>query len=1162
MPRCAVCGQDNPGGFRFCGACGASLAGPARAPAEERRLVSVLFCDLVGFTARSDQADPEDVGALLRPYHARLRAEIERRGGTLDKFIGDGVMAVFGAPVAHEDDPERAVRCALGMLGAIEELNEARPSLDLAIRVGITTGEALVRLGPGQQTEGVVGDVVNTASRLEGVAPAGGVVVGEATFRATRRLFDYQELAPVKVKGKADPVPVWRLEGARSRIGIEAFRRAGTPFVGRQAELDLLKGLFEQTLTDRTVRLVTVVGEPGVGKSRFVSELAASVDERPELVIWRQGRCLPYGDGITFWALGEIVKAQAGVLESDPPAEVTAKLEAAVADLLPDPSERGWLRARLAPLLGVAGPDAVKAERAELFAAWRRFVEAIAAARPLVLVVEDLHWADQAMLEFLEHLVERSADLPLLLVATARPELLERQPGWGGGSLASTRIPLGALTDLETARLLAALVGRSVLPVGVQALLLERAAGNPLYAEEFARLLADHGLAAGNQVEGEVAAVPDIPVPETVHGLIAARLDALTPEVRALVQDAAVIGRVFWPGAVAAMDGTGTGTGPGGAGDDDGGAVQAGLAELERKQLVQRAQTSSVQHQDEYVFWHALVRDVAYAQIPRVGRARRHQAVAEWVEAVAGERVGDLAEVVAHHYGQALAYARAAREPQARIDQLVEPTRRFLILAGDRTINLDLDRARAYYRQAVELGQPRDPARPHLLVRTGRVAFQSGDYPEAVAVYEEAIADMRRTGDLQGLGATLGRLATVLWNQGDTRGANAALTEAIELLEREPPGPELVSAYVRMAGDRVTSGHAGEALDWANKGLALADDLGGLPRVRPRALDARGMARCDLGDFDGGMADLREGLALGLELGSGYDTAVLYNNLAEPVWLVEGPAAAMAVCEEGVDFAERRGLSEAAMWLRSSTLGPLLDQGRWEEVVTLADEAIAWDLAHGGDYLAIGCRRHVTLVLAWQGDLIAARDLAGRVLPRAREIDDLQQLVPALVNSALVERASGDQPAALALVEEAAELTAGRAGGRRYLGQYLADMVRVAAVPAPALAKSLLDDAEATATRYRLAAATSQAVLAESIGELEHAATLYTEVAAGWSAYGQVLEHVLALLGQGRCLAQLGRPDAGPVLRVAHQRLIALGARPTATEANDLLDRLAAGPRP
>jgi class 3 adenylate cyclase/tetratricopeptide (TPR) repeat protein len=1143
MPRCAVCGQDNPGGFRFCGACGAPLATAAaspRAPAEERRLVTVLFCDLVGFTARSDQADPEDVGALLRPYHARLRAEIERLGGTLDKFIGDGVMAVFGAPVAHEDDPERAVRCALGMLAAIAQLNQARPALDLAVRVGITTGEALVRPGVAQQTEGVVGDVVNTASRLQGVAPAGGVVVGEATFRATSRLFEFEELGPVPVKGKADPVPVWRLLAARSRTGVEAIRRAGTPFVGRRAELDLLEGLFERTVAGRTVRLVTVVGEPGVGKSRFVSELAASVDDRPELVIWRQGRCLPYGDGITFWALGEIVKAQAGILESDPPAEVTGKLRAALDTLLPDPPEREWLRARLAPLLGIAGPDAVKAERDELFAAWRRFVEAMASDHPLVLVVEDLHWADPALLDFLQHLVERSADLPLLIVATARPELLERHPGWGDGTPAATRIPLGALTDLEVARLVAALVGRAMLPIGVQALLLERAGGNPLYAEEFARLLADQGLVA----DGEVAAVPDIPVPETVHGLIAARLDALAPEVRALVQDAAVVGRVFWPGAVAAMDG----------GNGGGEVVQAALAELERKQLVQRTQTSSVQHQDEYVFWHALVRDVAYAQIPRAGRARRHQAVAEWVEAVAGERVGDLAEVVAHHYGQALAYARAANEPQARIDQLVEPTRRFLVLAGDRTINLDLDRARAYYRQAVELGQPRDPERPHLLVRTGRVAFQSGDYPEAVAVYEEAIADLRASGDLQGLGATLGRLATVLWNQGDTRRANAVLTEAIELLEREPPGPELASAYVRMAGDRAVSGHASEALDWADKALALADALGGLPRIRPRALDVRGMARCDLGDF-GGMDDLRAGLALGLELGSGYDTAVLYSNLAEPVWLVEGPRAAMAVCEDGVDFAERRGLSEAAMWLRASTLGPLLDLGRWEEAVVLADEAIAWDLAHGGDYLAIGCRRCVTVILAWQGDLIAARDLSAKVLPRARAIDDLQQLVPALVSAALVEHASGDRAAALSLIEEAARTTAERAGGRRFLGQYLADMVRIAAGPAPALARDLVADAETTATRYRLTAATAHAVLTEATGEPERAAAGYAEAAAGWNAYGQALEHALALLGQGRCLAQLGRPDARSVLRVAHHHLTTLGARPPAAEAGALLQR-------
>ena len=355
-----------------------------------------------------------------------------------------------------------------------------------------------------------------------------------------------------------------------------------------------------------------------------------------------------------------------------------------------------------------------------------------------------------------------------------------------------------------------------------------------------------------------------------------------------------------------------------------------------------------------------------------------------------------------------------------------------------------------------------------------------------------------------------------------------------------------------MAGDRVVSGHASEALDWADKALALADELGGLPGVRPRAMDARGMARCDLGDF-GGMDDLRAGLALGLELGSGYDTAVLYNNLAEPVWLVEGPDAALAVCADGVDFAERRGLSEAAMWLRASTVGPLLDLGRWDEAVALADEAIAWDLAHGGDYLAIGCRRYVTLVLAWQGDLIAARDLASRVLPRAREIDDLQQLVPALVNAALVEHATGDQAAALALVSEAAQLTAERAGGRRYLGQELADMVRVAAGPAPALARDLVDGAEATATRYRLTAATARAVLAEATGDPEHAAGLYAEAAAGWGAYGHALEHALALLGQGRCLARLGAPTPSQVLRVAHQHLTTLGARPPAAEAAALL---------
>ena len=319
---------------------------------EERKVVTVLFCDLVGFTARSDQADPEDVGAMLRPYHVRLRAEIERLGGTLDKLIGDAVMAVFGAPVAHEDDPERAVRCALRMLDAIAGLNQAHPALALSVRIGVNTGEALVRLGPDHQTETVVGDVVNTASRLQGVAPAGGVVVGEPTWRATRNLFEVEQLDPVRVKGKAQPLTIWRVTGARSRLGVDADPRPVTRFVGRDGELRALRERYLQVLREHSVGLVTVVGEPGVGKSRLVRELLRFVDAQRQLVAWRHAHCLPYGEGITFWALGEIVKAQAGILESDLPGPTAAKLAAAVEAVVEDPADREWLKARLAPWSG------------------------------------------------------------------------------------------------------------------------------------------------------------------------------------------------------------------------------------------------------------------------------------------------------------------------------------------------------------------------------------------------------------------------------------------------------------------------------------------------------------------------------------------------------------------------------------------------------------------------------------------------------------------------------------------------------------------------------------------------------------------------------------------------------------------------------------------
>ena len=1144
MASCSRCGQDNPQGFRFCGACGAPLAAAPRPADEERKVVTVLFCDLVGFTARSDQADPEDVGAMLRPYHVRLRREIERFGGTLDKFIGDAVMAVFGAPAAHEDDPERAVRCAARLLEAIVELNATQPALALSVRIGITTGEALVVLQPGGETEGVVGDVVNTASRLQGVAPVNGVLVGEGTWRATRALFAYEELAPVRVKGKAQPVPVWRLIGPRSRLGVDVDQRPVAPFIGRDAELDLLKRCYADTVRERSVRLVTLLGEPGVGKSRLIHEFGRFVDDRPEFASWRQGRCLPYGDGIALWALGEIVKAQAGILESDPSIQVAAKLDSTLQALVGQASEREWLRARLAPLLGLGNAEGPGADQAEFFAAWRRVIEAMAASGPFVLAVEDLHWADAGLLQFLNYLLDSSADIALLVIAAARPELLDRHPGWNEQRPNASSITLSPLTDTDTTALIAALLGQPVLPPEVKALLLEQAAGNPLYAEEFARLLTDRGLLVRLGRTLRLSPGQEIPFPETIQALVAARLDALLPERKALVQDAAVVGKVFWSGALAAISGR------------DEPALQAELEELERRELIRPAKVSSVAGQTEYAFWHAVVRDVAYAQIPRTGRMRRHRTAAEWLEHLAGERLADRAEIIAHHYSQAVALARATGEQARRLAELEERARRFLILAGDRAIGLDVSQAHAYYQRALALCPPDHPERPRIVAGTARAAFQSGRVEDAAVAYEEAIAGFAQHGDVRGQGEALNRLCTVFWDQGETRRSRAVLLRAIELLEQERPSPELCSSYVQMAADRVLSGHSEEAPAWADKALALAEQLGGLPVVKVQALDYRGMARCDLSDF-GGLDDLRQALQLAQEVEAGNDAAMLYLNLAEPLWVADGPATALETCRTGIDFAERRGLARTAMWIRSESFGPLADLGRWDEVLTLADEAIAQARTHGG-YQSVAAATHKAHILLWRGEIAAAQPLVRELLSQARDIDDLQILLPALAAAAAVE-AAGNPPLAAHLLEELNRETCARGGGQWYLGLYIAGLVRTCiATDRHALASQLIEHAPTQAARHQNARLTAQAVLTETQGDLHRAAGLYEQVAERWTQYGHVLERGQGLLGAGRCLVRLNRPQAASKLQDARTSFAALGARPLLAETDAwLLDAAA-----
>ena len=595
MPACPSCGQETPEGFPRCANCGAPLAeAPAASVQEERKVVSVLFCDLVGFTAASDAADPEDVRARIRPYHARLRQEIERYGGTVEKFVGDAVMAVFGAPVAHEDDAERAVRAGLRILEAIAELNEADPALSLQVRIGINTGEAVVALGARpEQGEGIVtGDVVNTASRLQGAAPVDGIAVSEHTYRQTERIFDYEPLQPVGVKGKAEPLSLFRPLRARARFGTDLTRTHASPLVGRELERQLLLGTFERSAQQRSLQLVTIVGEPGVGKSRLCAELFAHIEERPELVTWRQGRCLPYGEGIAFWALGEVVKAECGILESDSPGEARAKLErahpreragpavAAGAARAAGRGERGAGRAGgvvhgLAALLPVAGGGGAGGARVRGSALGRRRVARLPRA-PGRLV----------------------GGVPLAASCARRGRSCRSTIAtWAAGLRNATTINLAPLTDEETARL-----------IGVA-----HAAGGAARRRRSRRCWSGRG-ATRCTPRSSCGCSPTAgswraEVPGSVQALIAARLDTLTagaeePAPGRLRGRQGVLG-----GRAAAM------------GDRDPREVEQALHELARKELVRPARSESMAGEAEYGFWHALVRDVCYAQIPRAARA-------------------------------------------------------------------------------------------------------------------------------------------------------------------------------------------------------------------------------------------------------------------------------------------------------------------------------------------------------------------------------------------------------------------------------------------------------------------------------------------------------------------------------------------------------------
>jgi len=1061
-----------------------------------------------------------------------VKQEIERFGGTVEKFVGDAVMAVFGAPVSREDDAERAVNSALRILDAIVELNEEHPGLELTVRGAVNTGEAMVTLGarPAEGESIVAGDVVNTAARLQQSAPVSGIVVGDTTYRATKDLFEYEPLEPVAVKGKAESLPLWHAIAPRRRFGVDVEPIVRTPLIGRDDDLALLQSIYTRTLRDTSVQLVTVTGEPGVGKTRLLAEFRKWVDDRPELVFWRQGRSLSYGAGITYWALGEMVKAQAGILESDAPEEAAAKLAVAVEEAAADASERDWLNASLAPLVGAAA--AAAGEREESFTAWRRFIEGIASERPLVLVFEDLHWADDALVAFVEHLVDWSTDVPLLVLSSARPELYERHPGWGGGKRNSNTISLSPLGADETARLLAALLQKAVLPAETQRTLLERAGGNPLYAEEFVRMLSDRGVLTE---QGELSD-GDIPVPDNVQALIAARLDTLPPDRKALLHDGAVVGKVFWAGAIASM------------GDRDEDFVRTGLHELARKELVRSARTSSVLEQAEYSFWHLLVRDVAYSQIPRAERARKHVAAAEWVESMAGERVTDHAELLAYHYEQALELTKAAGDA-TETARLQEPAFRFLCLAGDRARSLDLQKAAGYYSRALDFA-PDDLQRASALLKFANVA-EVEDMRAVRETRQEAYELFLRHGDELGAGEALVDLSWNAWLAGASVESERMLEEATELLERHPPGRELSLAYRRRAGLATLRGHAAAALAASEKSLALADELG-LRDHFTTALQFRGVARCELGDLEQGLADLREALRLCLEEGHVRGAAIGYSNLGSFVWFSTGPAAGLETHQAGMAFDEQRGARGNLHWLIAESTWMLYDLGRWDEVLEATRRVLAFVGSSTGQMRLVALP-YMAQVLVRRGETADAAVLVKEFVPLARDARDAQVLVPALAVAALVAQAGGDQAAAVGFVDEIEESTREIADNHR---AFMVDELAAVCVEAGNLdaIRRLVDSIQVTAGRTGHALVGAGAVLAEADGDAQAALPLFEDAAKRWAEYGYVLGRGLALLGSARCSVALGRrTDAIPVLHQARDIFAGLDAAPALAEVDALL---------
>ena len=1133
---CPSCATPNAPTAKFCGECGAALEAQATsalaaatpAPQAERRLVSVLFADLVGFTAASESRDAEETRELLSRYFDTCRRLIELYGGTVEKFIGDAVMAVWGTPVATEDDAERAVRAALDLVAAVTSLGDEVGAPGLRARAGVLTGEAAVTLGA--SGEGMVaGDLVNTASRVQSAAEPGTVYVGETTRRATERTIVFSDAGSFELKGKDGLIPLWQalrvVSGARGTLkstGLEA------PFVGRDGELRRIKDLFHTSAEERHAHLVSVTGIAGIGKSRLAWEFYKYFDGLPQLTYWHRGRCLAYGEGVAYWALADMVRMRCRIAEDEEQGSARAKLRAALEEYLQDPDERAFVEPRLAQLLGLAESEAP--DRQDLFAAWRLFFERLADVYPTVLAFEDMQWADESLLDFVEHLLDWSRNHPVYVITLARPELVERRPTWGAGQRNFTSIYLDPLSEEAMGELLDGLVPG--LPGSLRTQILDRAEGVPLYAMETVRMLLDRGaLVQEDSVYRPVGEIASLDVPETLHALIAARLDGLSPDERRLLQDAAVLGKTFTERGVAAIGGT------------EATKVSQLLAALVRKEVLSLQTDPRSPEHGQYGFLQDLVRHVAYETLSRRERRARHLAAATHLDESLGE--DEVAEVIAAHYVAAFEAAPDADDAA----QIRGKAQEALERAGERAVALAASsEALRYFGRAAELAdEPSTQAK--LLDLAGKAALSANAPVEARSLLERAQALFTARGDTELAALVSARLAVLDFDEGSSQRATARLERTLEALAGREPDAHVAAVAGQLGRFLLLDGHPERAAPYVEQALTIAELLD-LPEVISQALNSKGVLASIAGRPNEARILLEGALSIALEHELHAATSRAYNNLAYVLDTQDRFQESFEVSEKAIAHARRVGDRSQEVTCAGGSIYPLYLLGGWDE---------ALERAHEAEESAMTLTARLSLldpiyIHAQRGDVEQARRWYGHLVDGASP-EDPQGAAACKVYHAHVLRAEGNLREALALAVSVFDMRDDLGPATWHLKLAIEELLECAlALDETAKASEVLGVLDALRPGeltpfYRAVRARFRGRIAEgpeAAAFFREAEQVYESLGAPFLLAMTQLQHAESLAGQGP------NDEAEALCRAARAAFEQLGAKPWLERADRL----------